>query len=126
MSGMRHLHFLVVDDDHRIRTHVREALAEAYPDAAFHEAADAEEAVGLAGSTSPSMILLDCHMPGRSGLKALPELRARQPGVPIVMFSAEAPEAYAKGALRAGATAFVSKETGVDDLVRVVRRLTDS
>jgi DNA-binding NarL/FixJ family response regulator len=59
-----------------------------------------------------------------SGIKALPDLLARRPGVPIVMVSGESAEAYGPAALRAGAAAFVSKERGLDDLLPVLRTLS--
>jgi two-component system invasion response regulator UvrY len=115
--------FLLVDDDRYLRLRLRELLEEEYPSAAFVEAANAEEALVHATEGDPTVILLDCHMPGGSGMKALPELRARQPSIPIVMVSAAEAGQYSAAALRAGATAFVSKEGGLEDLVRVLRSL---
>lgn len=116
--------FLLVDDDTRVRRCVRELLEEEFPSADFVEAATAEEALARVADVAPTLILLDCHMPGIGGIKALPDLLARRPGVPIVMVSGESPEAYGPAALRAGAAAFVSKERGLDDLLPVLRTLS--
>jgi DNA-binding NarL/FixJ family response regulator len=124
LDAMSKHRFLLVDDDGGVRRRVRELLLEEYPTAAFVEAGTAEEALAFAAESAPTLILLDCQMPGRSGLNALPDLLARRPGVPIVMVSGEAPEAYGPAALRAGAAAFVSKERGLDDLLPVLRTLS--
>jgi DNA-binding NarL/FixJ family response regulator len=115
--------FLIVDDKPLIRIRIRELLAYEYPDAAFTEAGSAEEAAALLPSPQVTAVVLDIHLPGISGIAALPDLRARLPGVPIVVVSAAPQSAYAKSALRAGANAFVAKERVNEELVPVLQAL---
>ncbi|MBA2321391.1 MAG: response regulator transcription factor [Deltaproteobacteria bacterium] len=114
---------LLVDDNPRIRYRIRELLAQEYPDAEIVEAGSAEEASSLMAAGPFALVLLDVQLPGRSGIAALPDLRATQPSAPIVMVSGVPRDQYAPAALRAGARAFVAKERVHEDLAGVLRTL---
>jgi two-component system, NarL family, invasion response regulator UvrY len=113
--------FLLVDDHPGIRARIRAWLAECYPDAGVVEVDSAEAAVATDGEFSA--VLLDVQLPGRSGLAAIPALRARRPATPVVMVSGAPRESYAPAALRAGAAAFVAKEKLYEDLGGVLAGL---
>ena len=118
-----HRLFMVVDTNPRVRLAIRGLLEAEFPDAAIVEAASAEEALGLAEAQAYSLILLDVRLAGRNGISALPRLRKCQPGAPIVMVANVPGDQYAPAAMRAGASAFVSKERVHEDLCGVVAGL---
>ena len=73
----------------------------------------------------PVLVLLDLHMPGRSGLEVLAWLRA-QPNLrqlPVIVLTASEEEANIKHAFDAGAMSYLIKPVGFDALLDVVRSL---
>jgi two-component system, NarL family, invasion response regulator UvrY len=117
---------VVIGDDHAIVRRGVKDIIEAEADmAVIGEAANAEELVSVAQLRQPEAIVADITMPGRSGLEALKELRRCLPEVPVVILSAHAEDQYAIPALRAGAAAYVSKESAPSVLVTALRKVVD-
>jgi len=114
---------LVCDDEAVLRALIRASLDESAHDVV--EAKDGEEALELARSAPPDLILLDMMMPGRSGIEVLAELRgdARLAGVPVVMLTARTQEADRDAAAVAGATAFLAKPFSPLELTTLVEDL---
>ena len=79
---------LVVDDSKLARMAVAKALSAIHPDWTRLEAANADEALALAGSGSFDMAIIDFNMPGRDGLQLAAEMLALKPGVPLAVISA--------------------------------------
>lgn len=115
--------FMLVDDDVRVRSRLRRMIEDEFPTASVTEAGSAEEALSLAESGQFSLILLDNSLPGRKGIQALPDLRASQPDADVVMVSGMPEDQYGPAAMRAGAAAFVSKESVPDALLPLLHRL---
>lgn len=111
---------LVVDDHACVRRGIREILAEGIPGATIAEAASGDEALALAGRERPDLVVLDISMPGRSGLDALKELRARTKEVAVLVLSQHAEEQYAVRALRSGARGYLNKASAPEELLRAV------
>jgi DNA-binding NarL/FixJ family response regulator len=87
------------------------------------EAADGEEAVALARSQTPDVVLMDIRMPGLDGLAATRRIAddARLPGVRVVILTTFELDEYVYEALRAGASGFLVKDTEPAELLRGVR-----
>jgi DNA-binding NarL/FixJ family response regulator len=100
------------------------ALIEAQPDmTVVGEAGDGEEAVELAQHERPDVMLLDIGLPGVDALEATRRI-LETPGladVRVVILSASEGDAHLFGALRAGASGFLAKDTEPADLVEAVR-----
>lgn len=79
---------LVVDDSKLARMAVAKALNALHPDWSRVEAANADEALTLAGKDSFDLAVLDFNMPGRDGLKLATELLALKPDMPLAVISA--------------------------------------
>ena len=79
---------LVVDDSKLARMAVAKALNALHPDWSRVEAANADEALTLAGKGSFDLAVLDFNMPGRDGLQLATELLALKPGMPLAVISA--------------------------------------
>jgi CheY-like chemotaxis protein len=79
---------LVVDDSKLARMAVAKALSALRPDWVRLEAANADEALALAGTDSFDLAILDFNMPGRDGLQLAAELLALKPSLPLAVISA--------------------------------------
>ncbi|MRJ78302.1 response regulator [Aeromicrobium sp. SMF47] len=86
-------------------------------------AGTADEAVAAMRRHGYDVLVADIRLPGRSGLQALPELRAINPSVAILILTAYPTFDHAVEALREDADDFVAKPIGAEDLVRRVRDL---
>ena len=75
------------------------------------------EAAVEALDQSPDLVLLDIGLPGQSGIETLRQIKARAPGLPVVMVSAQTDVGVALEAMRLGAYDYVTK--GHDDIVKV-------
>jgi two-component system chemotaxis response regulator CheY len=99
---------LVADDDDLIRTLIVLALgAVGIKDTVA--ATDGREVMKLIQRQPFDLLMLDWHMPGKSGLEVVKAVRGRGSQVPIVMVSAEAARDHILEALRAGASDYILK-----------------
>lgn len=97
----------VVDDDPAVRETLSIVLSAAgYESICF---ADGEALLAVARARSPACILLDVHIPGRSGLDILKELHAENYPAPIFMISGKGDIAMAVDAIKNGALDFIEK-----------------
>ncbi|MEQ3549656.1 response regulator transcription factor [Pseudonocardia nematodicida] len=117
---------LLVDDQAVVRAGFRMFLDLADGIEVVGEAADGPEAVRLARRLAPDVVCMDVRMPGGNGLVATREITSGADGthVPAVLVVTTFDlDEYVFGALEAGASGFVLKDTDPDDLVDAVRRL---
>ncbi|MFJ2738676.1 response regulator [Streptomyces sp. NPDC087440] len=114
---------LVVDDQRLVRAGFRSILEDEDDFEVVGEAADGEEAVGACRALHPDVVLLDIRMPGVDGLEAARRIAAdpRLDRVKVVILTTFDLDDYVYGALRAGATGFLVKDTEPEELVRAVR-----
>ncbi|WP_211176846.1 response regulator [Pseudonocardia acidicola] len=82
------------------------------------EAIGADDAVGVVAGLTPDIVLCDVRMQGASGLDLCRSLRERDPGVKVVLLSVYDDEQYLFQALRAGASGYLLKRIGGEELVR--------
>ncbi len=114
---------LIVDDDFmvaRIHTAFVEQTEGFEVVGTAHNGADALE---LAGSLAPDLVLLDVHLPDISGLEVLERLRAQGLSVAVVMVTAERGAAAVRAALHGGAMQYLVKPFEYDDLADRLRRV---
>jgi two-component system KDP operon response regulator KdpE len=111
---------LVVDDEEQIRRAVGRALAAR--DYTVEMAADGEEALAVARTFDPDLIVLDLNMPRRDGLSFTREIRTWST-VPILVLSVREDEADKVAALDLGADDYLTKPFGTDELMARVRAL---
>lgn len=114
---------VMVVDDHTLFRRGLIALLGAEPSLqVVGEAADAAEALARAPALSPQVILLDNHLPGATGIDALPGLREAVPGVRVLMLTVSEDERDLARALTAGASGYLLKTAEADQLVAAIRR----
>jgi two-component system, NarL family, response regulator NreC len=112
---------LLADDHAIVRQGLRAAL-QTVPDLCLvGEAADGQEVLRLVDRRKPDVLVLDLMLKGLNGLEVARQVPRRSPRTRVVILSMHADPAYVVEGLRAGATAYVVKDAGVDELVRAVR-----
>lgn len=116
---------VIADDQPMIRLGLRMILDEEPDVLTVAEAADGEQAITLARTAEADVLLLDIRMPGTDGIEATRRIRADPAldGTRIVVLTTFDDEEYVTGALRAGADAFLLKDTDPGTLVTAVRRV---
>jgi len=87
-------------------------------------AADGLEAVEVALTKNPAMILMDVAMPGIDGIEAMKRIKAAKPSQPIVIASAHSMASDRERFLAAGADDVLSKPFRLADLIAIVGKLT--
>lgn len=109
---------LIVDDEAQMRRFLRASLgSQGY---SVIEAESAREALQLAASHNPELVVLDLGLPDRDGLDVVRELRGWS-RVPIVVVSARGREDDKVAALDAGADDYLTKPFGVRELLARIR-----
>ncbi|WP_114559136.1 response regulator transcription factor [Desertihabitans aurantiacus] len=115
---------LLVDDQAVVRAGFRVILEEAGDIIVVGEAGGGREAVQQARRLRPDVICMDVRMPGGDGLEATRAVLAElDPAPAVLVVTTFDLDDYVFGALEAGASGFVLKDTDPDDLVAAVRRL---
>jgi CheY-like chemotaxis protein len=113
---------LICDDEPTLRELMRVSLGDGY---SFAEAADVTEAIELANSVRPDLVLLDVMMPGGTGLTVLEHLRSvpALQETPVVVISAFTADKDHLAAFDAGANGFLKKPFDPDELESLVEEL---
>ncbi len=120
MNGDRPMRIMLVDDHALVRSAIRQALNA--PDIeVVGEASSAEDAIAMATSLRPDLLLLDIDLPGLSGLEAVRELAPRLPDTKIVMLTVSTDRRDLLGAVRHGAAGYLTKDLTGDALLRAIR-----
>jgi DNA-binding NarL/FixJ family response regulator len=112
---------LIVDDHPVVRDGLRGMFAGAQDFEVIGEAADGEEALLLAQSLRPDVILMDLRMPGMGGAAAIRELAVRGVTASVLVLTTYDSDSDIVPAIEAGATGYVLKDATRDELFRAVR-----
>jgi len=112
---------LLADDHTLIRAGLR-MVVDAQPDlSVVGEAEDGRAAVAMAQKLKPDVIVMDIGMPNLNGIEACRQIRESLPDAQIVMLSMHSDEGYVLRALKAGAKAYLLKDSAEADLARAIR-----
>ena len=112
---------LVADDHAVVRSGLSQLLATAPDLELAGEASDGEAAVAAAESTGADVILMDISMPGLDGVEATRRIVARDPDAKVVMLTSFADNRKILDALEAGASGYLLKHAGPDELLNAIR-----
>jgi DNA-binding NarL/FixJ family response regulator len=123
---MTHSSVLLVDDHEPVRHSLRDLVATGFPDLECLEAATGEEAIALAASRKPDVVLMDILMPGINGVQATREILAVSETSQVVIVSVLDTAAHRADAMSAGAVAYVPKADLGRDLLPMLARLLAS
>ncbi|WP_306970672.1 response regulator transcription factor [Streptomyces afghaniensis] len=114
---------LLADDQRLVRAGFRSILEDEDDFEVVGEAGDGEQAVTACRTLRPDVVLMDIRMPGADGLQATRRIAGdpRLDGIKVVILTTFDLDDYVYGALRAGATGFLVKDTEPEELVHAVR-----
>ncbi|GAB3807985.1 response regulator [Micromonospora zhanjiangensis] len=121
MSGERPVRILLVDDQPLLRTGFRMVLGAEDDLDIVGEAGDGAEAVDLARRLLPDVVLMDIRMPRMDGVAATRTIVDARLPVRVLILTTFDLDEYVVGALRAGASGFLSKDVPAEDLVTAIR-----
>jgi DNA-binding NarL/FixJ family response regulator len=117
---------IVLADDHTVMRNGLRLLLERQPHLqVVGEAADGRQAVALSESASPDVVIMDIGMPNLNGIEAARQIVDRNPRTAIAILSMHSDESYVIRALKAGARAYLLKDSAEADLLAAVRALTE-
>jgi DNA-binding NarL/FixJ family response regulator len=118
-----HISVLLVDDHSLVRRGFRRMLEDEADIRVVGEASDGEEAVKLARSLKPQVIVMDCALPGINGLQATRKILQLLPDTLVLMLSLHTEETWVRQAIDAGARGYVLKNAMDLELSSAIRRL---
>jgi DNA-binding NarL/FixJ family response regulator len=114
---------LLVDDHSLVRRGFRRILEDARDITVVGEASDGAEAVKLAEQLRPQLIVMDCALPGISGLDATRRILHKLPDTHVLMLSMHSEDTWVHQALDAGAHGYILKSAVDMELVTAIRRV---
>ncbi len=110
----------IVDDDESIRWVLEKALAR--ENLATRSFSNVRDAVAALDSGIPQVLVSDIRMPGESGLELLQIVKARYPGLPVIVMTAFSDLDSAVAAFQGGAFEYLAKPFDLDKAVELIRR----
>ena len=113
----------IVDDDHSIRFVLEKALAR--EQFAVRSFASAREVLAALDDDEPQVMVSDIRMPGGSGIDLLAKVKARLPGLPVIIMTAYSDLDSAVSAFQGGAFEYLPKPFDVPKAVELIRRAVE-
>ena len=118
------LRIMLVDDHPIVRRGLRDILIDAFAGATIHEVGSGREAIASLQLHSWSVMVLDLSLPDCSGLDVLKRVRELRPRLPILILSMHSADQFARRAIAAGASGYLTKDAADAELVTAVSKLT--
>src|SRR5580698_746865 len=113
---------ILLADDHAVVRDGLRALLDRQPDlTVVAEACDGRECIRLAEEHSPDVVMMDVAMPNLNGIEAARRIVAAHPGTAVVVLSMHLDESYVLQSLRAGAKAYLLKDSSREDVLEAIR-----
>jgi DNA-binding NarL/FixJ family response regulator len=119
------IRILLADDHTVMRAGLRLLLERHENFEVVGEAADGREAVAMAAEQKPDVVVMDVAMPHLNGVEAARQILGRHPDTAIVMLSMHSDESYVLRSLKAGARAYLLKDSAEGDLIAAIRAIIE-
>jgi DNA-binding NarL/FixJ family response regulator len=116
---------LLADDQPLVRMGLRRIFDRRHGFDVIAEAGDGAEAVELAQSAKPEVVVMDMRMPGTNGAEAIRRLRALDNAPPVLVLTTYDDNETVHEAVTAGAAGFALKDSSAEDLHRAVREIAN-
>lgn len=114
---------LLADDHALVRRGVAHVLREDIADLDITEAGTAQDALQAVHTSRWDLVILDVNLPDKSGLEVLKDIKRTYPTLPVLMLSLYPEAQYARRALKAGASGYLTKDTAPEEVTNAVRRV---
>ncbi|ASB48601.1 response regulator [Alkalitalea saponilacus] len=115
---------IIIADDHAVvRTGLQLILNETDDLSLCAEATNGEELIKLIINDKFDLLILDASMPGKDGLDLLIDVKKINPELPVIIFTMNNDSHYAVRMIRAGASAYINKETDTDLILNAIRKV---
>jgi DNA-binding NarL/FixJ family response regulator len=114
---------VLADDHHLVRRGLRRLLEDDVDILVVGEAANGDDAIGLAAALKPQVVVMDAAMPGTGGLPATRAILAAAPDTAILMLSMHSEETLVRQAMAAGARGYILKNAVDLDLASAIKRV---
>jgi DNA-binding NarL/FixJ family response regulator len=122
---METVRLLIADDQTITRSGLRSLLAAQAGIEVIGEAANGEEAVELAASLQPDVILMDLRMPGINGIEATRRIHRASPHIAILVLTVFEDDTSVFPAIRAGARGYLLKNADQEELLRGIKTVAN-
>jgi DNA-binding NarL/FixJ family response regulator len=117
---------VLIADDHGVVRKGLRLLLEQYPEMmVIGEAANGREAVTMAASLSPQVVVLDVGMPILNGIEAAEQILKANSQIGVILLTMHADESYVLRALHVGVKGYLLKESAEDDLLLAIRSVAN-
>ena len=121
MSEGKRIRVLVVDDHPLVRDWLQRVLENTGEFEIVGQATDGVEAIRMSENLRPDVVIMDLIMPGKGGVAACREIVELLPDTRVLVLTASTDDDAVMAAVAAGATGYVIKDAGLQDLVEAVR-----
>jgi len=121
--GAQLLKILVVGDHEVARRGMKQILEDIFPHVEVGEADSGPKAIAAVQQEPWDLGVVDINPPDQRGLELLTKLHNTAPRLPLVVVSRHTEEQYAIRAFRAGAMAYLTKQTGLEELAGAVKQV---
>jgi len=117
------IRILLVDDHPVVRYGIRQIVLDGLKSVSIGEASDAAHAMANIRASSWDVVVLDVTLPGASGLDVLKEIRRDYPDLPVLVLSMHPAAQFARRALAAGASGYLTKDSAPTELVTAIEEI---
>jgi two-component system, NarL family, response regulator NreC len=115
---------ILLADDHTVMRSGLRLLLERQPNlTVVAEAADGREAVAMAAAEQPDVVVMDIAMPHLNGVEAARQIVAGNPNIAVAILSMHSDESYVIRSLKAGARAYLLKDSAEADLIEAIHAI---
>ena len=114
---------LIIDDHEVLRDGVKRVFDKQPGTVIFGEASTLQEALALLREQDWDIVVLDISLGDRSGLEVLRELKEIRPRLPVLILSMHSEEQFARRALKAGASGYITKDSQRAELLKAVNKV---
>lgn len=117
---------LIAEDHPVVRMGVSLLLKDMYEEAVIEEAATADDLFKHLSEKKFDLLLLDINIPGGNSAQLVKVIKAKQPGIPILIFSSYEEDTYAMRYLKAGADGYVQKESEPEEIKKAIQKVLNN
>ena len=120
-GGVNIIRVLLAEDHTIVREGIRSLLVDEEDIKVVGEARDGREAVRLAETLKPHVILMDIAMPVLNGIEATKQIKKQQPEIQVLILTMYDDETYIRYILQYGASGYILKQAAVEEVVSAIR-----